>query len=284
VRPGKDDKVLTSWNGLMIDSMARAAGVFNDNDYLESAKRAAQFIRDHLHREDGRLLHTWRHGRARFDGYLDDYANLANGYVSLYEAGGGECWLDEAVRLAEIVQQHFADPDGDGFFYTADDHEQLIARQKDFQDSSVPSGNAMVATVLVRLGHICSRPEFLAIAERTIQSAAKLIERSATAAGQMLIALDMLSGPFYELVVVGGGKEADTQNVLHGVHGRYLPNRVVACRKTATPAEDSSHLESLFEQRTALHNEPTLYVCQGNACQAPIHGSKAISAALDDLA
>ena len=284
VRPGKDDKVLTSWNGLMIDSMARAAAALDDTDYLESATRAAQFVCDHLRREDGRLLHSWRHGRARFDGYLDDYANLANGYVSLYEAGGGERWLDEAVRVIEMMQQHFADPGGDGFYYTADDHEQLIARQKDFQDSSVPSGNAMAATVLVRLGHICGRPELLEIAEQTIQAAATLIERSPTATGQMLIALDMLSGPFHELVVVGGGEEEATRNVLRGIHGRYLPNRVVACRKTTAPAEASSHLAALFEQRTALNNEPTLYVCEGNTCQAPVCGSEAISAALDGLA
>ncbi len=283
VRPGKDDKILASWNGLMIDSMARAAAALDESAYLRSATRAAQFIRAHLSRDDGRLLHAWRHGQARFDGYLDDYANLANGYVSLYEAGGGERWLDEAVRLADIMQRHFGDPDGTGFFYTADDHEQLIARQKDAQDSSVPSGNAMAATVFVRLGHLCGRPEYLQIAEQTIQSAASLIERSPTAAGQMLIALDMLCGPFYELVVAGDGQAEIMQSVLHDIHRRYLPNRVVACRTREAPAEVSSHLEPLFDQRTAVNDTPTLYVCQGNTCQAPVAGTDAISKTLTDL-
>src|SRR5262249_42456750 len=149
-----DDKVLVAWNGLMIDALARAAGALNEPRYLETAKKTADFILRELRKPDGRLLHTWRAGQAKLDAYLDDYAALANALVSLYEATFDEGYVDEAIGLLEIVLKHLADKKGGGFFYTADDHEQLIARHKDIQDSSVPSGNSLAATVLVRLGKL----------------------------------------------------------------------------------------------------------------------------------
>ncbi|HEY2759273.1 MAG TPA: thioredoxin domain-containing protein, partial [Pirellulales bacterium] len=191
VRPGLDDKVLVAWNGLMIDGLARAAGALNEPRYLAAAMKAAHFILRDMRRGDGRLLHAWRAGKAKYDAYLDDYAALANALVSLYEATFDERYIDEAVRLVEIMLKHFVDASGDGFFYTADDHEQLIARHKDIQDSSVPSGNALAATALVRLGKLTGRTQYLEAAEKTFRMAAGLLERAPTAAGQMLLALDM---------------------------------------------------------------------------------------------
>ena len=170
-------------------------------------RKAADFILQDMRRSDGRLLHTWRAGKAKLDAYLDDYAALANALVSLYEVTFDEKYIDESVRLVEIMQAHFADLAGGGFFYTADDHEQLIARHKDLQDSSVPSGNALAATVLVRLGKLTGRTEYLKAAEKTIQMAAALLERAPTASGQMLLALDMLLGPTPEIVFVGKSDE-----------------------------------------------------------------------------
>jgi uncharacterized protein YyaL (SSP411 family) len=137
VRPGRDDKVLVAWNGLMIDALARAAGALGEPSYLDVAVKAAEFILREMRRADGRLLHTWRAGQAKFDAYLDDYAALANALVSLYEATFDERYIDEAVRLVETMLKHFADAEAGGFFYTADDHEQLIARQMFFLYSFV---------------------------------------------------------------------------------------------------------------------------------------------------
>ena len=145
---------------------------------MAAAAKAADFILENLRRADGRLLHTWRAGQAKFDAYLDDYAALANALVSLYEASFDERYIDEAVRLVDIMQAHFADRDRGGFFYTADDHEQLIARHKEIQDSSVPSGNALAATVLARLGKLTGRSDYLAATEKTIRTAAPLLERT----------------------------------------------------------------------------------------------------------
>jgi hypothetical protein len=146
VRPGRDDKVLVSWNGLAIDALALAAGALAEPRYLAAASAAADFILTRMRRADGRLLHTWR-GEAKLDAYLDDYAALVGGLVSLYEAGFDERYIDEAVCLADILLAHFADSDSGGFFFTSDDHEELVARQKDWQDSATPSGNALAAPI-----------------------------------------------------------------------------------------------------------------------------------------
>ena len=188
-----------------------------------------------MRRADGRLLHTWRAGKAKYDAYLDDYAALANALVSLYEATFDERWIDETVRLVEILQSHFADAASGGFFYTADDHEELIARHKDIQDSSVPSGNALAATVLVRLGKLTGNPQYLETAEKTIRMAASLLERAPTAAGQMLLALDMLLGPTSEIVLLGEPDNSDTADVLRELRGRFIPNKVVALRLPLRP-------------------------------------------------
>ncbi|HEV3023759.1 MAG TPA: thioredoxin domain-containing protein, partial [Pirellulales bacterium] len=221
VRPGLDDKVLVSWNGLMIDALSQAAGVLDEPRYLTAATRAAEFIAKHLRRGDGRLLHAWRAGRARFDAYLDDYACLANSLVSLYEAGFDERWIDLAAELADVILAQFADADGSGFFYTAADHEPLIARQKDLQDSSTPSGNAMAATALARLGKLCGRSDDVDAARRTLASLAKLMSQHPTAAGQLLIALDFMLDPAPELVLTAPPGDPDADSVLAEVRRRY---------------------------------------------------------------
>src|SRR4030095_15318015 len=132
VRPGKDDKILVSWNALMIDALTRAAQILNHGAFFSAAEKGARFLLDQVARPDGRLLHTWRHGQAKLDAYLDDYAYLVNALVTLYETNFDDHWIDEAVRLADLMVLHFEDREGGGFFFTADDHEQLIARNKDF--------------------------------------------------------------------------------------------------------------------------------------------------------
>jgi len=286
VRPGRDDKVLVAWNGLMIDALARAAGALNEPRYLAAAVKAADFILRDMRRDDGRLLHTWRAGTAKYDAYLDDYAAIANALVSLYEATFDERCIDEAVRLVEIMLKHFVDASGGGFFYTADDHEQLIARHKDIQDSSVPSGNALAATVLVRLGKLTGRTQYLEAAEKTFRMAAGLLERAPTAAGQMLLALDMFLGPTAEIVLLGDPESSDGAAVLSELRTRFIPNKVVALRSPCITPSDAHRaaLDPLFEGKAPLANEPTLMVCENFACQAPVIGREQIILKIDELA
>ncbi|HEX7448036.1 MAG TPA: thioredoxin domain-containing protein [Pirellulales bacterium] len=274
VWPGLDDKVLVSWNGLMIDSLAYAAGVLGEPRYLAAARKAADFMWQEM-RERGRLLHTWRKGQAKLAAYLDDYACLANALVTLYENSSEERWIDFAVELADVIMAQFADRQSGGFHYTADDHEPLIARQKDVQDGATPSGNSMAVTLLLRLGKLCGRTDYLEAARRAMTAFVGLLEKHPTAAGQMLIALDFYLGPTPELVLLGSPDDLRAE-----VWRRYLPNKVFGAR----PGDGhSAALDGAFAGKSTSGEQPILYVCENFACQSPVVGKEAILAALDAL-
>lgn len=284
VRPGKDDKVLVSWNALMIDALARAGRITDQPEYVIAGEKAATFVLRQMSRSDGRLLHTWRHGQAKLDGYLDDYSYFVNALVTLYEATFNERWVDEAVRLADLMIKHCEDKERGGYFFTADDHEQLIARNKDLHDASVPSGNAMAATALIRLGHLTGRTDFLESAGRTLAAATSVLERMPTAVGQMLIALDSWMGPAQELVLVGGVDEAAIQEVLAAIQKSFLPRSVIAYRgQSESSMHHSTALEPLFARRAATDGQTTLYVCESFACQAPVKGAEQIKTSIAAL-
>jgi uncharacterized protein YyaL (SSP411 family) len=281
IRPGRDDKVLVSWNALAIDSLARTGAALDEPTYVTAAENAARFILDEMRQPNGRLWHAWRNGQAKFAAYLDDYTYLIQALVSLYEATFDEQWVDRAVELAEIVVCHFSDTDQGGFFYTADDHEQLIARNKDYFDSSVPSGNAMAATALTRLNALTGAEKYREAARQTLHSATGLLKRASTAAGQMLIALDLELGPRTEIVLIGDPNELEVAEVLKEIRRRYLPSCAVALRSLQTLHLGSNHLTSLFAGKEATEPSPTLFLCQNFTCQAPLAGKAAIRAGLD---
>jgi uncharacterized protein len=284
VRPGRDDKVIIAWNGLMIDAMARAGAALNEPEYVITADEAAKFILKKMRRDGGRLLHTYRDGQAKLDAYLDDYASLANSFVSLYEANFDERFIDEAVQLMDIVLEKFAHSAG-GFFYTADDHEQLITRTKELTDSSTPSGNALAATALLRLGKLLGRGKYLDAAQKTLAAAVPIMERAPMAAGQMLLALDRYLGPAHELVLVGDFSRDDTKDALGAIHRRFLPRSVCAARdsKQAANGFRSPHLVELFAGKSSPDGKPVLYICQNFACQEPAIGLGAIKSQLGSL-
>jgi uncharacterized protein YyaL (SSP411 family) len=271
VRPGKDDKVIVSWNGLMMDSLARAARALDDARYLQAADGVAQFIQDEMWRND-RLLHSWRGGQAHLAAYLDDYAALANGLVSLYEADFNESRLDFAIVLMDQVLQRFRDPNGGALFFTAQDHEQLITRTKDLQDNSVPSGNALAATALLRLAHLVQRSDYREAALEIIASAGGLLQQAPAAAGQMLMAADLALGPTYQIAIIGERQHKDCQEVLQDLGQRFLPRAVAACRNASPNDYRSPQLDALFEGRPALAPEPTCYVCQDFQCWPAVSG------------
>ena len=271
VRPGKDDKVLVSWNALMIDTLAAAAVALDEPRYLEAANKATQFILRECTRPDGRLLHSWRLGQAKFDAYLDDYAYLLNALISMYEATFDETYVDHAVRLANVLLERFEDRERGGFYFTADDHEQLIARNKDLHDSSVPSGNSVAATALLRLGKLIGSERFMQSAERTLDLATPIMQQSPAAAGQFMIALDFYFGPTPEIVMLGDRNDPAVVDALKNLRKRFLPNYVLALRPPDGHGV-SGHLDAMFEGRTVQLPAPTVFVCENFACQAPTNG------------
>ena len=266
----------------MIDAVAKAGAVLGESRYLEAAQRAADFVLQELRRDEGRLLHTWRHGVAKLDAYLDDYACLADGLISLYEATSTGRYLDEAVALIDIVLEKFPDEKAGGFYFTADDHEQLILRNKDLQDNAVPSGNAMAATALMRLSLVTGKQRYRDAAEQAIQATLALVQRYPSAAGQMLQAVDMLAGPSYEMVLVADAESAEGRQANSLLQQRYLPNKVLITTSADGPAAPQA-VADLLAGKEMLGDSPTLYICEGFTCQAPAQGIEEIEHALDNL-
>ena len=281
VPPAQDTKVLVSWNGLMIAALAEGGRILKDERYLDAARRAAGFILDRLRRDDGRLLHTYKDGRAKLDAYLDDYADLIDGLTRLYEATGEPRWIDSALELAGIMIDEFADEEQGGFFFTGRRHEALIARQKDVQDNATPSGNGMAATALIRLGALTGRHELTRAGRRALESVQEVLERQPAAGGQSLIAVDFLLGSVREFAVIAGPDAGEFRAVLEAIARPFLPHKVVA---PATP-EQAAVLAGkvpLLADRPPREGRTTTYVCEHFTCREPVVGVAGVEAAIAD--
>ncbi len=282
VHPGRDEKVLTSWNGLMITAMAMAAQVLGDERYAAAAARAADFVLGSMRSDDGGLLHSFKDGQARFTAYLDDYACLLDGLAEVYQATFETRYLESALELGERMIDHFADADGGGFYYTASDHEQLIVRQKDSQDNATPSGNAMAATALLKLSRLTGRRDLEERAVGTLEMLSGQMKNAPSASGQSLIALEFLLGNPLEAVIADGEKAGDSAAMLGGLYHRFLPNKVVLRRARDVSDEDlSPAVKELLAGKTAQDGNPAIYLCEHGTCQAPIARTEALKAALD---
>jgi uncharacterized protein YyaL (SSP411 family) len=270
VAPGRDEKVLVSWNGLMIGALAKAARRLDRPDLGDAATRAVDFIRNELWR-DGRLLATYKDGRARLAAYLDDYAFLAAGLLELLELRWRSEDLELATTLTDVVLEHFSDPDG-GFFFTADDHEKLIHRPKPLMDEAVPSGNGVMLRVLLELGALVGDRRYLDAAEKGLTAALPSVAQYPDAHAALLLALERYLEP-PELVVVRG-EAAELGPWRERLDARYAPLRSAFCIP-----RDAKHLPGLLAQRAARETA-VAYVCLGTECRAPITDPGELGAAL----
>jgi len=276
VWPGRDEKVLTSWNALMISAFAKAAQVLGNPDYSAHAVKAADFVLRSMRAPDGRLLRTYSAGsKPKLNGYLEDYAFLLDAVISLYEATFDARWIEAALGLAKVLIDEFWDEAEAGFFYTGRSHEALIARTKDPHDSSIPSGNSVAVLALLRLAKLTGQQDFLVKGEATLRLFRGLMAASPIAAGQMLVALDFHLGPVQEFAVVGDLANEETRRALQVIRGRFLPNAVVAAK---LGDKGDSSLPLLADKTT--RGPVTTYICQNFACQAPLVGVEALEAAL----
>ena len=275
IPPGKDTKVLTSWNGLMLAAMADGAHALREPRYLLAAERCAAFLLDRMRQPDGRLWHGYKGGQTRFNGYLDDYACLIDGLTRLFEATGASRWLTGAIELAEVMLAEFADQEEGGFFYTGANHEALITRQKDVHDSATPSGNGMAAAALLRLAALTGRGDFESAGRATLQAARAVLEQTPMAAGQSLIALDFLVGGPHEFAVVAADP-AELSGALEVIAERFLPSRIVA----PNPGPTANPAVPLLADRPSLNGRVTTYICENQTCAAPVAGLEALRDAL----
>jgi hypothetical protein len=261
VRPGRDEKVLTAWNGLMLRSFAEAACALEREDYRKTATRNAEFLLSNLQR-DGRLLRSWKDGQARLNGYLEDYAFLIDGLLSVYEATFDPGWISEAERMAAFLVGNFWDAGSRSFYLTAGDHETLIHRPKDLYDSAMPSGNSGAAHALLRLAEFTGNSSWADFSRSILAGMADAQANHPSAFSNYLCALDFLLASPKQIAIVGDPAAGETRSLLREIFTRYLPNKVVAC--------GDAEGVFLLKNRTKKGGRTTVYVCRGYVCQAPV--------------
>jgi uncharacterized protein YyaL (SSP411 family) len=266
VRPGRDEKILAAWNGLMLRSFALAARVTGREDYREAAIENATFIVEKLI-EDGRIHRSYKDGRARFNGYLEDYAMVADGLVALYEATFETRWLVEADALLDAVSELFWDEEKRAFYDTPADHEELVTRPRDVYDNAAPSGTSVATEVLLKLALFLDRSDYRQRAEDVLDELAGGMEKVPSGFGRLLCALDLSISETREIAIVGDPEAQDTRVLLETVYAGYLPNKVVAGR--GPDDDEAGGLIPLLAQRPAREGKATAYVCVHYACQTP---------------
>jgi uncharacterized protein len=276
IRPGRDEKILAAWNGLMLRSFALAARVTGREDYREAAVKNAAFIVEKM-KEDGRIHRSYKDGRARFNGYLEDYAMVADGLVAVYEATFETRWLVEADELMDAVSELFWDEEMRAFFDTPADHEELVTRPRDVYDNAAPSGTSVATAVLLELSLLLDRADYRQRAEDILEGLTGGMEKIPGAFGRLLCALDFCASEPREIAIIGDPEAADTRALLDTVYASYLPNKVVAGH---APDGEAGALIPLLEGRTARNGKATAYVCVQYACQAPTTDPKELASQL----
>ncbi|TWT56954.1 Glycosyl Hydrolase Family 88 [Thalassoglobus neptunius] len=265
--PARDEKVLTAWNGMMISAFAQAGVALNEPKYLSAAQAAADFFQLHMKGSGKELLLSYKDGRSRFRGYLDDYACLIDGLVELFRATGSDQYLEESLELADVMIAEFWDPEQGGFFFTDNDHEKLIARTKEVQDNAVPSGNGMAATALVKLGQLTGRSDLMERAINTLESFGELLADRPQAVGQALIALDLVVGPSRQLVLVESEDEKGASKLGDWTRSQFLPRTTILRKDQFT---ESKIISSVIGDKETRNGATTAYLCEGQTCQEPV--------------
>jgi len=264
VHPGLDDKVLSGWNGLMLAAFAEAARFLNRDDYRAAAVANAEFLWREMSTPGraGRLYRSWRRGKAKLNGYLEDYAAVAEGLLTLYETTFEGRWFNAARELTETMIAHFANPGG-GFFDTSDDHESLVFRPKSVQDNAVPCGNSLAVTVLLKLAALTAETRNADMAEKILRHIQPILARYPTGFGQWLVASSFALGGVREIAIVGDPNGDDTKAMLSVLWGAFRPFQV-----TAVGGVDS--LVPLLHDRAKIDGKATAYVCEHFACRRPV--------------
>ncbi|MEY2538229.1 MAG: uncharacterized protein QOG67_1969 [Verrucomicrobiota bacterium] len=277
-RPHLDDKILASWNGLMISAYARAAQILDEPRYLEAATRAATFGRAQLFDQKSKMLfRSYREGRGAVEGFADDYAFVIQALLDLYEASFDIQWLKFAAELQEIQDRLFWDEKNGGYFSTTGQDKNVVLRMKDDNDSAEPSASSVAALNLLRLGQIKNDPKFRERAEKTITAFSPTLTRFASAMPQMLVAVDFWLGKPRQIVIVGKPEAVETKALLAEVHRHFLPNKVLLLADGSEGQKYLGENNEAIRAMTMIDGKPAAYVCESFTCQAPVTDAKKLS-------
>lgn len=279
VRPGRDDKILADWNGLMIAALAKSSSAFDDPVLARNAAGAAEFVLQKMRDESGRLMHRFRNGDAAITGHLDDYAYMIWGLLELYEATFDAKMLTAALDLNSHLVAHFWDDSGGGFYFTADDAESLLVRRKEFYDGAVPSGNAVAMQNLLRLERITGDASFGERASTLAKSAGDVLEKMPSGFTALLSAIDFALGPTVEIVIAGHDKSPDTMELSRTVLDIFLPNKVLLFR-SMDQNNGITHIAPFVAPHHAIDGRATAYVCRNFTCEAPVTSAADLKTAL----
>jgi hypothetical protein len=278
--PLRDDKILAAWNGLAISALARAGGSFESPEYTRAAARAAAFVLDEM-RRDGRLLRVFKDGRSDGPAFLEDYAFLTAGLLDLYEADPNPRWLREAIALQAVLDAHYLDREGGGYFKTADDQEQLLAREKPNDDGAVPAGNSIAAMNLLRLAALASDDRYRDNAVRLFSAFHPLLTRQPTRLPEMLLALDFFLGTTKEVILVRPASGEGAEAMLGALRASYAPNRIVAVATEGADLARQAEIVPLFAAKRARNGLTTAYVCEDRVCKLPTTDPATFAAQLE---
>lgn len=270
VHPYKDDKILTSWNGMMIAALARGAWVLGDGKYACTAEKAARFLLTRLRNDKGRLLARYRDGEAAYTGYLDDYAFLAWGLIELYEATFDPDFLSEALKLTSQMRELFWDEEKGGFYFTGRDAEELVARPKEIYDGAIPSGNSVAALNILRLARLTGDSDLEQLAAAQLRAFGGTVAAAPAGYTFYLCALDFALGPAIEIVLAGERDSEDTRELLQVLQSAYLPQAAVLLRPEGKEGEKVQKLAPYTAGYRPLDGRAAVYLCRDYACQAPV--------------
>lgn len=283
VRPLKDDKILTSWNGLMIAALARAGGVLGEPSYIAAAEKAANFILSRLRTADGCLLHRYRGGEAAIPGYATDYAYLIWGLIELYESTFDSAYLRQARELMEhFIEDFWDDSTGGGFYLTADEAENLLVRQRNDYDGALPSAGSVALLDLLKLGRMMQNRDYEEKAIALIRTTSQLVKTNPLAFTFLLCALDFQIGPAFEVVIAGQSTAPDTRELVQLLRKEFAPNKVVLFRPAEEELPEISDLAPFTRFQTSIGGKATVYVCRDYACELPVTDSEAMLRLLRD--
>jgi len=269
LQPRKDDKILTDWNGLMIAALAKGAQALDEATYSDSAGKAVKFILNKMRSTDGRLFHLYRDGQPAVPGNLDDYVFLIWGLIELYEAAFDVQYLQTALDLTENVMKHFWDDEGHGFYFTSGDSEIHLFRKKEIYDGAIPSGNAIQMLNLLRLGRMTANPELEKKAELTCRAFSARVRQSPASFTQLVVGVDFLLGPSYEVVIAGNPKVKGTNEMLRTLRSRFLPNKILLMNPEEQETPDITTLAEFVKDHRSIEGKATAYVCVNHTCKQP---------------
>ncbi len=269
VHPHKDDKILTDWNGLMIAALSEASRVFSNPNYARAASRAANFILTHMRDTDGRLLRRYRLGEAGLSAHVDDYSFLVWGLLELYETTFETRYLKEALHLNTDFVERFWDKESGGFFFTADDSEKLLVRQKEIYDGATPSGNSVAAMNLIKLSRITGSTELDSMVSAFGDAFSGTVRLFPSAYTQFLLFADFLLGPSFEVVIVGTKGAEETDIMLKRLNSSYVPNKVVILKNSNREHTEIVSIAHYLKDFEIINKRVTAFVCGNYTCESP---------------